>query len=61
MGVPIWQNTIGGESNDVGKSLIELQDSSIIFVGYTASEGNGGYDALIVRLDKNGNLIWKKT
>lgn len=58
---PKWQKSFGGTLSDVGKSLVELSDSSIIAVGYTNSFGNGGYDAYMIRVDKNGNLLWQKT
>lgn len=61
LGIPIWHKLFGGFNADVGKALVELSDSSIVFVGYSNSFGNGGYDAVIFKTDKNGNLIWKKT
>lgn len=61
LGVPIWQKTFGGISADIGKSIIELPDSSLVFTGYSNSFGAGGYDAIIFKTDKTGNLIWRKT
>jgi hypothetical protein len=58
---PIWQKNIGGSLSDIGKSLVELSDSSFVITGYTNSYGNGGYDAYIVKTDKDGNVIWQKT
>jgi hypothetical protein len=60
MGVPIWGKTYGGFGNDVGKSVIQLIDSGYVIAGFTNSFGGGGYDAYLIRVDKNGNLIWQK-
>lgn len=60
LGVPIWQKTYGGINGDIAKSIVELPDSSLVFVGYSNSYGNGGYDAILYRVDKVGNLIWRK-
>jgi hypothetical protein len=61
MGIPIWSKTFGGFGNDVGTAVVQLNDSGYVFSGYTNSYGSGGYDAYLVRTDKNGNLIWQKT
>ncbi len=61
MGFPIWEKTFGGFNNDVGRSVIQLQDSGYVVAGFTNSFGAGGYDVYLVRTDKNGNLIWQKT
>jgi hypothetical protein len=61
LGIPIWIKTFGGYGADIGTGLVEMPDSSIVFVGYSNSFGVGGYDAIIYRVNKNGNLIWRKT
>lgn len=61
MGVTKWSKTYGGFNNDVAKSIVQLADSSFIIAGFTNSYGSGGYDALLIKADKNGNQIWLKT
>lgn len=61
MGQVKFQTSFGGFSNDIGKSIIALADSSFIMVGYTSSSGIGGYDIFLVKADKNGTLEWQKT
>ncbi|MGZ4098541.1 MAG: T9SS type A sorting domain-containing protein [Bacteroidia bacterium] len=61
MGWTTWQKTFGGFGNDVGRSVIQLPDSSYVIAGFTNSYGAGGYDALIIKTDKNGNFLWQKT
>jgi hypothetical protein len=61
MGWVRWEKSYGGFNNDIGKSIIQLADSGFVIAGYTNSFGSGGYDMLVVRTDKTGNLIWQKT
>ena len=61
MGQKVFQNTFGGVSNEIGKSVVQLADSSYVMVGYTSSSGVGGYDVFLVKADKAGNLMWQKT
>lgn len=60
MGVVTWGKTFGGFGNDVGRSIIQLNDSGYVITGFTNSYGAGGYDAYLIRTDKLGNLIWQK-
>jgi hypothetical protein len=61
MGLLIWQKNIGGVNNDVGKSVVQMPDSGFVVAGFTNSFGSGGYDAYLLRTDKNGNTLWQKT
>lgn len=62
MGQKIWQKSYGGALTDVAKSVVvNPVDSGFIFAGHSNSIGNGGYDVLVVRTDKDGNLIWQKS
>ena len=61
MGVILWQKTIGGFVNDVGRAIVQLSDSSYIITGFSNSFGNGGYDAYTVKTDKNGIIIWQRS
>ncbi len=61
MGQIKFQRTFGNANNDIGKSVIQLLDSSYVIVGYTNSIGFGGYDIFLVKADKYGDLIWQKT
>jgi hypothetical protein len=61
MGQKVFQSTFGGVSNEIGKSVVQLTDSSYVMAGYTSSSGLGGYDVFLVKADKAGNLIWQKT
>jgi hypothetical protein len=61
MGQKKFEKSFGGYSNEIGKSIVQLSDSSFVMLGYTSSFGIGGYDVFLVCADKNGNLLWQKT
>ena len=63
----MWQKSWGGNNMDVLNNVIETEDGSIILFGYSYStdiEGlpNKGYqDVIIVKYDKDGNMLWQKS
>jgi hypothetical protein len=61
MGQKQFETSFGGYSNEIGKSVVQLADSSYVMVGYTSSSGVGGYDVFFVKADKTGNVLWQKT
>jgi hypothetical protein len=61
MGIVLWQKTIGGFVNDVGRAIVQLSDSSFVITGFSNSFGNGGYDAYTVKTDKDGVIIWQRS
>ena len=50
-----WTKTIGGEKEDVGRSLIQTSDGGYAIAGTTGSFGAGNGDVYVVKLDKNGD------
>ncbi|MFO0321099.1 MAG: T9SS type A sorting domain-containing protein [Bacteroidota bacterium] len=60
MGQIKFQKSFGNFNNECGKSIVQLIDSSYVMLGYTNSSGFGGYDIYLVKMDKNGNLLWQK-
>ena len=60
-GWPMWTKNIGGTNNDVGKALVRTADSGFVIVGYTNSYGNGGYDGLLIKVKKTGEVVWQRT
>lgn len=61
MGTKKWESAFGSYNNDIGKSVVQLPDSSYVMAGYTNSNGFGGYDMYLVKADKNGSLLWENT
>ncbi len=58
----IWQKIFGDNSTgmEVGRSVTATSDGGYLIAGTTDSYGNGSKDLLIIKLDKNGNLMWSK-
>lgn len=52
-----WHRTFGGPNIDFGNDIVETNDSSFIACGYSNSI-NLDYQIFVVKVDKNGNLIW---
>jgi hypothetical protein len=62
----IWEKTIGGTSFDAARAISKTQDNGFLIAGSSRSldtnfENNGQNDALILKIDKDGNLLWQKT
>ena len=54
-----WSKTIGGDSLEFASSVISLDDSYVIG-GETNSLGAGGYDAVLVKINLDGIVMWSK-
>ena len=63
-GTQSWKYVLGGDSEVSFTDVAELKDKSIVAVGHTMATDteaplqSQGVSALIVRLDKNGKLMW---
>ena len=56
-----WEKTFGGNYTDDGNSILETTDGYLVS-GITFSyETHGGWDAWLIKIDKEGNEIWNKT
>ena len=55
-----WYKPLGDIGDEEGYSIIQTSDGGYAIVGYTTSYTNGGKDALIYKLDENGNIEWYK-
>ncbi|HEX6426163.1 MAG TPA: T9SS type A sorting domain-containing protein, partial [Niastella sp.] len=61
----VWQKCLGGTKSDVGRYITPTADGYIV-VGESMSidgdvtGGHGGSDIWVVKLDKNGNIMWQK-
>lgn len=66
-GVIIWSKSFGGSDMDTGNDIIQLSDQNLLVIGTTkSSDGNisyknGYWDAWLLKIDLNGNLIWEST
>ena len=63
----VWQKTFGGSGEDIATSITVTPDDGYIVAGWTGSSdgdvsGNhGDSDFWIVKLDKDGNIVWRRT
>lgn len=61
-----WQKCYGGSDSDTAECVQQTNDDGYIIAGYTYSDdgyvtnSRGWLDAWIIKLDKNGNLVWEK-
>jgi thioredoxin-related protein/Tol biopolymer transport system component len=56
-----WDRTYGGSGDDVAFSLIQTIDGGYAVAGGTSSQGAGGADFWVIKLDEQGNEIWDRT
>lgn len=62
----IWEKTFGGASFDVARAIFKTKDMGFLIAGSSRSldkgfENKGQNDALILKIDEKGNLLWQKT
>lgn len=55
-----FQKTYGGTEDDFGADLA-LTDDGYVVAGSTFSSGAGGRDALLMKIDFDGNVVWQRT
>ncbi len=55
-----WIGNYGGSFNDYADMVLQTPDSGYIITGDTNSDGAGGYDVEVIRLDANGSVVWDK-
>lgn len=65
-GALLWQKNYGGSSFDVGRSIKKTLNGDFLISGSSRSADNnfinkGQNDALIMKIDTDGNLLWQKT
>lgn len=62
-----WSKTFGGSSNDHGYDIVQTSDLGYVILGYSQSNDGdvdmnyGNSDAWVLKLDAEGNILWKNT
>ena len=59
-GIAFYHKIYGGNRDDIGFDLATMSDSGYVILGQTNSDGNGGYDGLVMKYNKKGQLQWVK-
>jgi hypothetical protein len=60
-GKPLWNLTYGGADWDVGYCVRQTMDGGYIVAGCTRSLGSGDWDALLLRVNAEGMVVWNRT
>ncbi|MBD3233011.1 MAG: T9SS type A sorting domain-containing protein [candidate division Zixibacteria bacterium] len=60
-GNEVWNKSIGGDSWDVARSVMETNDGGYLISGWTQSFGAGDRDIYIIKTDENGDTLWSRT
>ena len=56
-----WTSSFGGIDEDVPTMVKETKDKGYIIAGKTKSFGEGEWDALFIKVDENGKILWNIT
>lgn len=60
-GTELWNRTFGGDILDVAQSVAEYPDGGLVIAGVTNTMSGQLGEALLIRIDNAGNLVWKQT
>lgn len=56
-----WANSYGTNLYEIGRGIELTPDGGYIMIGYTGEIAPPAKDVLIIKTDRNGNEIWRKT
>jgi uncharacterized delta-60 repeat protein len=56
-----WEHTFGGALQDKAYGMASLPDDGLIVVGNSRSQQSLEYNAWILRLSRNGKLVWERS
>lgn len=59
-GDSLWMQTYGGASNDWAEKVIQTQDGSYVFIGSTNTGPTSMHEAIVIKTDQNGAIIWQQ-
>jgi len=56
-----WSKTYGGTGDDNGWDIKATTDSCYVLAGYTTSFGAGNEDVYVIKINRNGDVLWSRT
>ncbi len=57
----LWTRVLGGNNDELGRSVVQANDGGYVVAGGTASRGGGAYDVCLIKTDSSGNRLWYRT
>jgi len=60
-GDTLWTRTFGGKGDDWAEEVAQTADGEFIIPGWTNSTPNGDFDALLIKYNASGNIVWSRT
>jgi hypothetical protein len=57
----LWTKTYGGTADESGAGIARTPDGGFVIVGTTRSWGAGSSDALLLKVNSSGDLLWART
>jgi len=58
--IPLLSKTYGGDFHDAANSMVVTPEGDYVLAGYSETNVDLGTDIWVIKLDKDGNLIWDK-
>ncbi len=56
----VWQKIYGGKDDDIANGVVMLEEGDVAIVGECKSFGAGRSDICVTRLNKKGDVVWRK-
>jgi hypothetical protein len=60
-GLSFFQKLYGGNKDEIAFDIIATSDSGYIVVGQTSGNSSGGYDGLVLKINKRGQIVWSRS
>ncbi|HAA10714.1 MAG TPA: hypothetical protein DCE41_03075 [Cytophagales bacterium] len=60
-GNAVWDKTYGGTGYDRASSFIQVDNGDYLILGETSSWGEGNFDVFLLRINAEGEELWKQT
>lgn len=57
----LWEKSFGGTGEDLAWDIKATNDGNYVIAAQTGSKGAGNFDAWVIKVDGQGNVLWDKT
>jgi len=59
-GAVVWKKMMGDSMMNFATSIVEADNKSLILAGYNVKPFRTGYEAMLIKVDSSGNVLWNK-